>query len=73
MASEEFEAFQTTMAERPVPPPPANLEELRDRIDANMAGLPLAEGTEAVEHRRRRRALHRVRVVGSGADAPVLV
>jgi len=47
MASEEYQAFQTMMAERPVPPPPANLQELRDRIDTNAGGLPLAEGVTA--------------------------
>ena len=51
MASEEYQAFQKAMAERPVPPPPANLQELRDRIDTNAGGLPLADGVtaEAVE------------------------
>lgn len=50
MPSEEFRAFQEAAAARPVPPPPASLQELRERIDANMGGLPLAEGIEAVEH-----------------------
>jgi epsilon-lactone hydrolase len=51
MASEEYQAFQKAMAERPVPPPPANLQELRDRIDTNAGGLPVADGVtaEAVE------------------------
>lgn len=73
MASEEFEAFQSVMASRPAPPPPANLQELRDRIDANMAGLPLAEGTEAVEVDADGVPCIEVRVVDSGTDAPVLV
>lgn len=73
MASEEYQAFQKMMAERPVPPPPANLQELRDRIDANMAGLPLAEGTEAVEVDADGVACIEVRVVGSGPEAPVMV
>jgi acetyl esterase/lipase len=47
MASEEYQAFQKTMAERPVPPPPANLQELRERIDTNSGGLPVAEGVDA--------------------------
>jgi monoterpene epsilon-lactone hydrolase len=47
MASEEYQAFQKMMAERPVPPPPASLQELRDRIDANAGGLPVADGVTA--------------------------
>ena len=73
MASEEYQAFQAAMAERPVPPPPANLQELRDRIDANMAGLPLAEGTEAVEVDAGGVPCIEVRVADVGDDAPLLV
>ena len=47
MPSPEFVAFQERMAANPVPPPPANLQALRDRIDAAMSQLPLAEGTSA--------------------------
>lgn len=47
MASKEYDAFQAAMAERPVPPPPANLQELRDRIDTNSSALPLADGVSA--------------------------
>ena len=49
MPSPEFIAFQEKMAANPVPPPPASLQELRDRIDAAMGQLPLAEGTSATE------------------------
>jgi acetyl esterase/lipase len=49
MASPEYRAFQERMAAMPVPPPPANIQELRDRIDANMGQLPLADGTTARE------------------------
>lgn len=73
MASEEFIAFQKAMAERPVPPPPANLQELRDRIDNNMKDLPLAEGTEAVEVDADGVPCIEVGVVGAGGDAPVLL
>ncbi len=45
MASPEFLAFQARMAAQPAPPPPAGLPELRDRIDATMGKLPLADGT----------------------------
>ena len=50
MASEEFHALQAAMAQRPVPPPPASIVEHRQRIDDAMAQMPLAEGTEAIEH-----------------------
>jgi len=73
MASEEFIAFQKAMAERPAPPPPANLQELRARIDANMKDLPLAEGTEAVEVDADGVPCIEVRVTDAGADAPVMV
>jgi monoterpene epsilon-lactone hydrolase len=49
MASAEYEAFKARMAAQPVAPPPGSLPELRDRIDANMGKLPLAEGTTAHE------------------------
>jgi monoterpene epsilon-lactone hydrolase len=49
MASKEFHELQERLASAPQPPPPANLDELRARIDANMGGLPLAEGTSAAE------------------------
>src|SRR5688572_1701696 len=47
MASEEFNAFQERMAAAPAAPPPASIQELRNRIDAAMGNLPLAEGTSA--------------------------
>ena len=47
MPSTEFLAFQERMAANPVPPPPASLQELRDRIDAAMSQIPLAPGTQA--------------------------
>jgi monoterpene epsilon-lactone hydrolase len=49
MASQEYEAFAARMAAAPVPPPPADLQELRDRIEAAQGALPLAEGTHATE------------------------
>jgi epsilon-lactone hydrolase len=49
MASPEFHALQEKMASAPPPPPPASIQELRDRIDANLGQLPLAEGTTATE------------------------
>jgi acetyl esterase/lipase len=49
MASPEFHALQEKMAAAPPPPPPASIQELRDRIDANMGQLPLADGTSAAE------------------------
>ena len=49
MASDEFNAFQERMAAAPAAPPPASIQELRDRIDAAMGNLPLAEGTSAKE------------------------
>ena len=47
MPSSEFLAFQARMADNPVPPPPASLQELRDRIDNSMSQIPLAPGTHA--------------------------
>jgi epsilon-lactone hydrolase len=73
MASQEFQAFQTAMASRPVPPPPASLDELRQRIDAAMGGLPLAEGTEAAEVDAGGVRAIEVRPVDLAADAPVLI
>ena len=49
MPSAEFVAFQERLASAPVPPPPASIQELRARIEGAMAGLPLAEGTSAVD------------------------
>ncbi len=49
MPSKEFLEYQERMAANPVPPPPASLQELRDRIDAALGQLPLAEGTSATE------------------------
>jgi monoterpene epsilon-lactone hydrolase len=49
MPSKEFLEFQERMAANPVPPPPASLQELRDRIDASLGQLPLAAGTSAHE------------------------
>jgi monoterpene epsilon-lactone hydrolase len=49
MASAEYEAFKARMAAQPVAPPPGSLPELRDRIDAAMGKLPLADGTTAEE------------------------
>jgi epsilon-lactone hydrolase len=49
MASAEYEAFKARMAAMPVAPPPGSLPELRERIDAAMGKLPLAEGTTAEE------------------------
>jgi acetyl esterase/lipase len=73
MPSEEFQAFQTAAAARPVPPPPASLDELRQRIDAAMGGLPLADGTEAVAVDAGGVPAIEVRPVDLAADAPVLV
>jgi len=47
MASSEYDAFRARMAAQPAPPPPASLDELRQRIDASMGQLSLAEGTSA--------------------------
>lgn len=49
MPSTEFVEFQQRMAAAPVPPPPASLQELRDRIENAMGDLPLADGTSAAE------------------------
>jgi monoterpene epsilon-lactone hydrolase len=49
MASPEFHALQEKMAAAPPPSPPADIRELRARIDANMGQIPLAEGTTATE------------------------
>jgi monoterpene epsilon-lactone hydrolase len=47
MPSAEFLEFQQKMAANPPPPPPGSLPELRDRIEAAMGALPLADGTTA--------------------------
>jgi acetyl esterase/lipase len=73
MASEEFQAFQTAAASRPVPPPPASLDELRQRIDGAMGGLPLAEGTEATAVDAGGVPAIEVRPSELADDAPVLV
>jgi epsilon-lactone hydrolase len=44
MASTEFHALQEKMAAAPKPDPPANLNELRARIEATMDALPTADG-----------------------------
>lgn len=49
MPSVEFTEFQARMAAAPPPPPPGSLTELRDRIEASMGNLPLADGTAAEE------------------------
>lgn len=49
MPSAEFVEFQQKMAAAPVPPPPASIQELRERIENAMGNLPLAEGTSAEE------------------------
>jgi acetyl esterase/lipase len=73
MASEEFQAFQTAMASRPVPPPPASLDELRQRIDDSMSVLPLAEGIEATAVDAGGVPAIECRPVDVTDDAPVLV
>lgn len=73
MASVEFKAFQEAAAARPVPPPPASLDELRQRIDGAMGGLPLAEGTEAVEVDANGVHAIEVRPIDVAAAAPALV
>ncbi|MCB1005543.1 MAG: alpha/beta hydrolase [Acidimicrobiales bacterium] len=47
MPSAEFLEFQQRMAAAPVPPPPASIQELRDRIEGAMGNLPLVDGTSA--------------------------
>jgi epsilon-lactone hydrolase len=49
MASSEFHAFQERMASMPAAPPPPSIQALRERIDASMGNLPLADGTTARE------------------------
>src|SRR5687768_11161923 len=73
MASEEFKAFQTAAASRPVPPPPASLDELRQRIDGAMGGLPLADGTDALLVDAGGVSAIEVRPVDVADDAPVLI
>lgn len=72
MPSPEFIAFQERMAANPVAPPPPTLQELRDRIDATMGQLPLAEGTSATEVDAN--GVHCILVTrDAGADDPWLV
>jgi acetyl esterase/lipase len=73
MASEEFQAFQKAAAARPVPPPPASLDELRQRIDGAMGGLPLAEGTQAEAVDAGGVPAIEVRPVDLADDAPAIV
>ena len=73
MASEEYTAFQAMMAERPVPPPPANLQELRDRIDTNSAAQPVADGVTATPVEIGGVSCIECVPDGVGDDAPVLV
>ena len=49
MASPEFHAFQERLASAPQPPPPADLNELRSRIEAALGAVPLADGVTATE------------------------
>jgi acetyl esterase/lipase len=48
MASPEFHAYRERMAAASAAPAPASMQDLRDRIDASMGALPLAEGTGAI-------------------------
>ncbi len=73
MASNEYQAFQKTMAERPVPPPPANLQELRDRIDAGAGAQPVADGVTAEPMEIGGVSCIVCRPDGVTDDAPVLV
>ena len=49
MPSAEFVEFQQKMAAAPVPPPPASVQELRERIESAMGNLPIAEGVSTEE------------------------
>lgn len=73
MASEEFHALQAAMAQRPVPPPPATIAEHRQRIDEAMAQLPLADGTEAIEHDADGVGVIECRPIEVAQDAPVVL
>lgn len=50
MASDEFHALQARLAAAPPPPPDETLVEQRARIEANLSGLPVADGVTTVEH-----------------------
>ncbi len=72
MASTEFHALQEKMAAAPKPEPPANLQALRDRIEAMMDGLPTAEGV-TVSPVDMDGVPGLMLVPEGGADAPVLL
>ena len=73
MASEEFHALQAAMAARPVPPPPADIVEQRQRIDDAMSQLPLADGVVAEPFVRGGVPGIECRPADAGDDAPVLL
>ncbi len=73
MASDEFHAVQAAMAARPVPPPPADIVEQRQRIDEAMAQLPLAEGTISEPFVRSGVPGIECRPVDVADDAPIVV
>ena len=73
MASDEFHAVQAAMAARPVPPPPADIVEQRQRIDEAMAQLPLAEGTISEPFVRSGVPGIECRPVDVAEDAPIVV
>lgn len=73
MASDEFHAVQAAMAARPVPPPPADIVEQRQRIDEAMAQLPLAEGTVSEPFVRSGVPGIECRPVDVADDAPILL
>ena len=73
MASDEFHALQAALAARPTPPPAADLDEQRARIDTAMSALPLAEGTEANPAVLAGVPVIDCRPVGDASDRPVVV
>lgn len=73
MASEEFHALQAAMAARPVPPPPADIVEQRQRIDDAMSQLPLADGVVAESFMRGGVTGIECRPADAADDAPVLL